>query len=299
MQTTTSHHITECSGESQSQRDTSTSFRFLAPELAHGGNAGEVWKSESFATEPRSLSTTLSPGLLVACGVANASSRARQGDFFQAAGATFALAYYDRAEVFDTQVEPGDVSCVGVYLPDVLLDDDAARIVERIRTVDAALVQRISPTVAEVAKRLTAPLPGDYGEAACRLVLEARGLELLAAAHSLLVDPRPDPLSQRHRRIAGDASAYINENLAQKITISELGRAVAASPRTLTEAFRKIHGETIASYVTRRRMEHASALLRAGYSVSAVALAVSYSPNAFSHAFRHYSGLSPRDFATA
>ncbi|MEM9313343.1 MAG: AraC family transcriptional regulator, partial [Pseudomonadota bacterium] len=181
----------------------------------------------------------------------------------------------------------------------VLLDDDVGRIAESIRTVDAALIQRISPTVSEVAKRLTAPLPGDYGEAACRLVLEARGLELLAAAHSLFVDPRPAPLSQRHQRIASDASAYIDENLARKITISELGRAVASSPRTLTEAFRKTHGETIASYVTRRRMEHASALLRAGHSVSAVADAVSYSPNAFSHAFRHYFGLSPRDYATA
>lgn len=295
MHSPKSYSVDDPSGELAGEGTANAHFRFLSPGV-DVGITGEVWRSESTATAHRTLNTTLASGLHIACGAGRAESKARGGGRFSAAGTTFALSYLEGQEVFETQVEPGDVRCVGVYLPDARIDDETGRIVDRIRALDTTLMQQISPFLIEVANRLLAPLPTDYGEAACRLVMEARGLEIIAAAHSMLLEPESEtPIAHRHRRIARDASAYIDENLARKITIPELARAVAASPRTLTDAFRTNHGETIAAYVTRRRMEHATNLLRDGHTVSATASAINYSPNAFSHAFRHYAGVRPRD----
>ena len=296
MQTPKSYRVVDPSGELGSDADDGRHTQFFAPSTVLNNASGEVWRSEGRASAPRCLETTMASGLHIACGAARAQSRASGGKRFSARGTTFALSYLDAPEVFETRVEPGEVRSVGIFLPEACIDDETARVVDSLRSQGLPLVQRNSPPLLETANRLLAPLPADYGEAAVRLVLEARGLELLAAAQSMFQERRErTTLSQRHRRIAQDATAYIDENLATKITISELGRAVASSPRTLTEAFRKTHGETIAAYVTRRRMEYAAALLRDGHSVSAAASAVAYSPNAFSNAFRHYAGKSPRD----
>lgn len=261
--------------------------------------AGEVWYSRSTTAGPRSLTTTVEAGLHLASGIANIDSSGRSGARFRTDGATFALMYIDAKETFATQVAAGPSRCVGMHLPDSLIDGEAARIAERLRQMDATLIQRITPAIVDVAYRLCAPLPAAYGEPARRLVLAARGLELLAAAHAVLVGSKHREPAGRQLRIARDATAYINENLSEVISLAALGRAVAASPRSLTEAFRTAHGETIAAYVTRRRMETAAAMLRGGQSISAVAFAVGYSPNAFSSAFRRYYGLSPREFRSS
>ncbi|MEM0954743.1 MAG: AraC family transcriptional regulator [Pseudomonadota bacterium] len=264
----------------------------LGESSAHALN-GEVWLSYVAESQPERSTRTLDSGLYVGCGIANVRSVSKYGDIFQAQGATFTVSLFESPEEFDTYSAGGTMRCAGIHVQLDGLEGETAALADSVRSQDERLMQKATPLFTDLALRATTPLPEVYGAVACDLVLEARGLELLAAAHSVFVAPLVGKLSPRHLRIARDAGSYIEQNLDQKLTISSLGRIVGSSPRILTEAFRRAHGETVAAYITRRRMERAAGLLNEGQSVAEVARNVNYSPNGLSSAFRHHFGMSP------
>lgn len=79
------------------------------------------------------------------------------------------------------------------------------------------------------------------------------------------------------------------------LSVSELARRVGVSERTLAKSTRRFMGVTPYQYLTRRRMEHARALLELReLAVAEIAALVGYGhPGRFAAAFRTFSGSYP------
>lgn len=90
----------------------------------------------------------------------------------------------------------------------------------------------------------------------------------------------------------------IEGSLSQPIALQAIAREAALSPYHFHRCFTRVFGETPNSYVTRRRMERAAALLSGGdMPVTDVALACGYqSVTSFSGLFRRHTGAAPREF---
>ena len=88
---------------------------------------------------------------------------------------------------------------------------------------------------------------------------------------------------------------YIEDHLAQDVSLAELAAIVQLSPYHFCRAFREAVGEPPHRYQMRRRVERAKALLaNRSLSISDVAAAVGYnSASQFSALFARVTGLSP------
>ena len=76
--------------------------------------------------------------------------------------------------------------------------------------------------------------------------------------------------------------------------LRELGRLAGISPHHLLRVFRRVFGETPHQYLTRRRIEHAKAALRAGRTVTDTCFDVGFSSlGSFSTRFRRLVGVAP------
>ena len=135
-----------------------------------------------------------------------------------------------------------------------------------------------------------------------RLYVEALGIVLV---HELarLDTERGCAVAQVHggglaawqRRKAVD---YIEEHLAESISLAALAQLVRLSPNYFCRAFSQSLGMPPQRYHTRQRIERAKTLLaKRGASVTDVGLTVGYSEaSAFSAAFRRVSGLTPSSY---
>ncbi|MBD2750580.1 helix-turn-helix transcriptional regulator [Microvirga sp. BT688] len=88
---------------------------------------------------------------------------------------------------------------------------------------------------------------------------------------------------------------YIEEHLAQDVSLTELAAIVELSPYHFCRAFKEAVGEPPHRYQMRRRVERAKGLLaNRSLSIADVAAAVGYnSPSQFSALFARMTGLSP------
>jgi transcriptional regulator GlxA family with amidase domain len=89
---------------------------------------------------------------------------------------------------------------------------------------------------------------------------------------------------------------FIGQNLARQLSLAELARATATSPRTLARKLESALGTTPLRFAQRLRVARALQLLETTtQSVEAVASAVGYAdPAAFRRVFRRELGESPR-----
>lgn len=100
----------------------------------------------------------------------------------------------------------------------------------------------------------------------------------------------PMPTDDRTSRIA----SALRSAPADPRTLTDWGRTVGASPRTLARLFTAETGMGFAEWRTRLRLTHALGLLAAGTSVTATAHHVGYStPSSFVAAFHRITGTSP------
>lgn len=92
------------------------------------------------------------------------------------------------------------------------------------------------------------------------------------------------------------ASEFIEQNLSHRLLVSELAEKANVSSSHLARLFQEAYGESVVSYIRRRRMERASDLLRhSTLPVKVVAAAVGYCDlQQFNKAVRSEFGLSPR-----
>jgi AraC family transcriptional regulator len=141
----------------------------------------------------------------------------------------------------------------------------------------------------------------ERGSSVHRLYAEALGIVLL---HELArFNTEGDCAAARvHGGLAAwqrrKAADYIEEHLAEPISLAALARLVRLSPNYFCRAFSQSFGMPPQRYHARQRIERAKTLLAEhGGSVADVGLSVGYGEaSAFSAAFRRVSGLTPSSY---
>ncbi len=128
----------------------------------------------------------------------------------------------------------------------------------------------------------------DSAEARLITVLQDRLGEISTTKLSL-----PMPRDARAKRVA----QCLLDSPADDRSLTEWGRVVGASNRTLARLFTRETGMTFGAWVQTMRLSLAVDLLLGGASVTRVALEMGYAtPSAFSAMFRRALGTSPRRY---
>ena len=97
------------------------------------------------------------------------------------------------------------------------------------------------------------------------------------------------------------ARKFIRENLEERISLTEVARAVRVNRSYLSERFKEVTGENFVSYIARARVEKARALLaNSGARISEIAFAAGFqSLSQFNRVFKKRCGQSPRAYREA
>ena len=157
-------------------------------------------------------------------------------------------------------------------------------------------IARLEPLSAAAVTRLETMFTTPYSDAARHLYLESCALDLLAGQIAGLSGGKGNRgrVQPRHRKQVFAARDHLDSQLQNPPTIAELSRIVGTNEFTLKRAFKETLGTTIFAYVSRRRMERATMLLRQGMTVSSAAQEVGYRcVRSFSAAFRRLNGCPP------
>lgn len=94
------------------------------------------------------------------------------------------------------------------------------------------------------------------------------------------------------------AIRYINENLAQDLTVSGIADSLFVTPNYLSRLFKRVKKEGCNEYIVRKRIEKAKALLEnTSIPTGKIAMLVGYhDTNYFSLAFKKHTGMSPTKY---
>jgi AraC-like DNA-binding protein len=124
-------------------------------------------------------------------------------------------------------------------------------------------------------------------------------LRVLAIVERCARRDRPRPVTATTLDLA--AKRFMNDHLEEPIALTEVARAVRASPHHLVRVFRRNNGMTPMAYLRQVRAEYAkSLLLRGDLNISEVGQRVGYPVlQHFSRMFRMQTGTSPRAFLRA
>lgn len=136
--------------------------------------------------------------------------------------------------------------------------------------------------------------PRDRDDAARKRLRRVLVDELYEAREQAL--QLPEPSDDRLRAVAG----LLHENPANDSSLTELGRAVGASARTLSRLFHNDLGTTFHTWRTQLRIYHALILLANGHDTTRTAHACGWSnPSNFITAFTALVGTTPGRYRTA
>jgi AraC-like DNA-binding protein len=122
---------------------------------------------------------------------------------------------------------------------------------------------------------------------------------VLALLRAALLDhvARPGVCSPSTRRLIRRAQEFLGAELANRISLSDVGRAVGASPAYLTDVFRRAEGVSLHQYLTHLRLARALAELPHADDLATLALELGFpSHSHFSAVFRRAFGLTPSRF---
>ncbi len=90
---------------------------------------------------------------------------------------------------------------------------------------------------------------------------------------------------------------YIEANLAEKLTLTDVAKNFWVSESTITQTFRKKMDVSFHHFVTQRRLIAAKSMILEGIPMEAVSERVGFSDySAFYRAFRQEYGISPRQY---
>ncbi len=98
--------------------------------------------------------------------------------------------------------------------------------------------------------------------------------------------------------ITARAIEYMKQNLAKKLSISDICEAVHYNQSYLFRSFKKDTGKTVMQYFTAMKVERAKVLLREGQlNIAQIAEALAFdTPNYFTKTFRKVTGYSPLQY---
>ena len=135
--------------------------------------------------------------------------------------------------------------------------------------------------------------------AAQELWYKSKALEVMSEFLFMAPDENKTLFCIRQQKIAQErvdkVKNLLEENLAEPLSLEELGKGVGCSHYYLSRTFSKEVGMTISQYLRQVRIEKAASLLQTGkFNVTEAALEVGYSSlSHFSHAFQKQIGCCP------
>ena len=101
------------------------------------------------------------------------------------------------------------------------------------------------------------------------------------------------------RELLDDIMSYVEDHLAERITLADTAGRFHVSESTVSQLFRKRMGVSWYRYVTQRRLIAAKTLIKQGVVLEEVSETVGFSDySGFYRAFKHEYGISPAKFKT-
>lgn len=206
----------------------------------------------------------------------------------------------------------GRVELFHLYIPKPVFDRtvaaalgrDPARVTLREQSffADPTLEQFIRLTFLQRDwRKSTDNLKNDWRETADRLALSHAGHFILAHLIGAYSNVDVLPLVAKSGllpRTCQRIDEYIDANLYQPLTISELANVASLSEFHFARMFKTTKGETPHAYVLRRRLDHAISLLKnRGIPLAQIAQHCGFSSQShFSAAFKKRTGMAPRRY---
>lgn len=266
---------------------------------AGSGRGGSFWRSSQEIPSPLSYRMANPAGLHIGCGIASIETHSRGlGGFSFAGSGITAMLCPDGAQDFHTRVHGQSARACGIFLSlaDMAQTDNAPVQEIALALERGAPLQASTEIPRSLIARLCAPVEPWFEGAGRELAFEARALEVTALALSWLTHARSRPIApQINQRFAFAARDVLESRLANPPTLAELAREVGINPRSLTDAFRRCFGTSVAAYVTERRLDLALHLLEQGMSPGTAAHQIGFTASHLSNAFHRRFGFRPRD----
>ena len=105
-------------------------------------------------------------------------------------------------------------------------------------------------------------------------------------------------LPRHEQRAITQIRMYLEEHIAQKVTLQDLAQLVQMHPSYVIRAFHAAVGLPPHAYLTQIRIDRAQILLRAGRSPSDIAMTLGFADQShFTRHFRQSVGVTPSQFA--
>ena len=96
-----------------------------------------------------------------------------------------------------------------------------------------------------------------------------------------------------------EAKSYIDSRYMEEITIEDISKILNMDRHYISRIFKQEVGESMKAYLLKVRLEKAAALIKNNYNVSQAVQMVGYSDiSNFSHKFKEYFGMSPKEYAS-
>lgn len=122
-------------------------------------------------------------------------------------------------------------------------------------------------------------------------------IQILVYLRRAIQDRSAAPLKAEKPELLDQVLAYIEDHLAEKITLSDIAKHLWVSQSTITQTFRNKLGVSFYRCVTQRRLIAAKTLIIEGVPLESVGQKVGYSDySSFYRAFKQEYGISPRQY---
>lgn len=140
------------------------------------------------------------------------------------------------------------------------------------------------------------PAPADIDYAACPSWTEAFGR--FGGELMLSLEREAERRRDRSKHPVDLAKRYIDEHLAEEITLDEVAEVLGLNASYFSQLFKQVTGETFIHYRIRRRMEKAKRLLAdPERRITDISFEVGYADHPhFTKTFKKMTGLSPTEY---
>lgn len=122
-------------------------------------------------------------------------------------------------------------------------------------------------------------------------------IQILVYLRRAIQDRSAAPLKAEKPELLDQVLAYIEDHLAEKISLGEIAKHFWVSQSTISQTFRNKMGVSFYRCVTQRRLIAAKSLIIEGLPLESVGQKVGFSDySSFYRAFKQEFGISPRQF---